>query len=64
MQAGDAVKKKQKRRGTLSVSAAFYAKLEAYAKATGQPVSQIVEQVLRPVIGAVELPEPSEGDPP
>lgn len=47
----------QKRRGTLSVSAAFYAKLEAYSKATGEPVSQIVERVLRPVLA------PPEGDP-
>lgn len=41
------LKKKQKRRGTLSVSAKMYEKLVAYSEASGESISSLVERLVR-----------------
>jgi len=47
-------RRKSRRRATLSVSARLYAKLEAYSRSSGEPVSRLIERLLRPILTTSE----------
>lgn len=49
-------KKKQKPRGTFSMSAKMYARLKEYSEESGEPIAQIVERLLRPVLFPADVP--------